>query len=79
MEEKKWYTEIYTRLKRVGVKTNPIARKLGVSRTAVRLWFDDARLEAARGRELASALDEFSLEVKGIAKEIRRGFSRQRK
>lgn len=74
MEEKKWYTEIYARLKRVGVKTEPIAHKLGVSRTAVRLWFDDGRLEAARGRELALALEEFCIQVKGIAQELRQGF-----
>ena len=79
MEEKKWYTEIYARLKRVGVKTEPIALKLGVSRTALRLWFDDGRLEAPRGRELALALEQFSLEVKGIAQEIRKGFRGQRK
>jgi len=52
---------------------------LGVSRTAVRLWFDNGSLEAARGRQLAFALEEFASEVEEIAKEIRRGFSRQRK
>lgn len=79
MKQELFYQPIYSRLKRIGVKTDPIAEKLGISRTAMRNWFDDGRLDKSRAIELAVALEEYSMEVRGVATELRKGFQKRSK
>lgn len=73
-EKKVWYEPLYSKLKHLGVKTDPIAARIGVSRTAVRLWFDSNILDERRAALVADALEDFAQDVTKVARELRKGF-----
>lgn len=73
-KKENWFRPIYKRIKSAGVKTDAIAARLGISRTALRLWFDNGILDWPRADKLANALEDFSRDVSEIAREIREGY-----
>ncbi len=69
-----WFSTLYSLLKSKGVKTDSIASRLKMSRTALRLWFDSGILDARRANLVAGALEDLSTDILKIARALRKGF-----
>jgi len=76
-EKKLWYKPLYCQLKNLGVKTDYIAFRLGISRTALRLWFNARILDEERAGRLADSLEDFAADVRAVAKKLRTGFKNE--
>jgi len=72
-----WFSGLYAILKAKGVKTDYIAERIKVSRTALRLWFDTGLLDARRANLVAGALEDLSTDILKIARTLRKGFEAQ--
>jgi len=79
MKQDLFYKPIYCRLKRIGVKTALIAERLGITRTAMRNWFDYEMLDEERSKALIQALQQFEDEVHDVIKELKNGFKVKRR
>jgi len=76
MNKKNSYKNIYSRLIEMGVGITLIATRINVTRTGMRKWFEEGRLDYDKAQAIASALEQFADDVIKISEELKKGFSK---
>ncbi len=76
MNKKNAYKNIYSRLIEMGVGITLIAARISVTRTGMRKWFEEGRLDYDKAQAISSALENYARDVIKISDELKKAFSK---
>ncbi len=65
----------YERIKIIGLKTECVAGKVGITRSGLLKWFQRDMVDENRGSQIATALEDIAFDITSMARDIRKSFN----
>ena len=79
MNKKNSYRNIYSRLIEMGVGITLIATRINVTRTGMRKWFEEGRLDYDKAQAISAALEQVAQDVSKMSEELKKAFPKNGK